>query len=204
MGKQVHLEKVERLFSRSPVVDLGSIERVVGIPKERRQRNNYARLLVSILLKQGRISRLGKGLYTRHEERGLAVFAFKPAYLGLQSALSHHGIWGQATVPVIITTRKARPGVRMVMGGNILVRHIAPERFFGHGLSLEGDLYLPYSDLEKTLIDMVAYRQPLDAGLVSAMRERMDMERLSAYLKRYPLPVRSHVRSLLLHRPVED
>lgn len=31
------------------------------------------------------------------------MFCFKPAYLGLQSALSHHRLCDQATVPIILT-----------------------------------------------------------------------------------------------------
>src|SRR3989344_9138445 len=99
MGKQIHLEKIERLFEKSPVVDFKSIERIIG-------KNNYAKLLVSNLLKKNKIKKVGKGFYTKYDESSLSVFAFKPAYLGLQSALSFYGLWEQETIPVILTTKK--------------------------------------------------------------------------------------------------
>src|SRR3989344_8422992 len=127
MGKQIHLEKIKDLFERSPVVDFKSIERMVGKSKK----SSYAKLLVYNLLKKGKIKKIGNGVYTQHNELSLAVFSFKPAYLGLQTALSHYGLWEQETIPVIITTKKVRRGIRNLMGGNVLLRNIDKEHFFG-------------------------------------------------------------------------
>ena len=100
MGKQIHLEKIEALFEKSPILDFKSLERIIGKSKN----SNYAKLLVYNLLKKGKIKKIGKVVYTKHNEISLEVFSFKPAYLGLQSALSRYGIWEQETIPVIITT----------------------------------------------------------------------------------------------------
>ena len=127
MGKQIHLEKIEALFNKSPVVEFKSIERIIGKTKN----SNYAKLLLHNLLKKEKIKKIGKGVYTKHNEISLAVFSFKPAYLGLQSALSHHGIWEQQTIPVIITTKKVRRGIRKLMDGNVLLRNINKKYFFG-------------------------------------------------------------------------
>src|SRR3989344_9378761 len=120
MGKQIYLEKIDALFKKSPVVDFKSIERIIGKSKK----SSYAKLLVHNLLKKGKIKKIGKGVYTQHNEISLAVFSFKPAYLGLQSALSHHRIWEQETIPIIITSKKVRRGLRSLMGGNVLLRNI--------------------------------------------------------------------------------
>jgi len=189
MGKQIYLNKVEELFEKSPVVDFKSIERIVGKSKN----SNYAKLLVSNLLKKLKIKKIGKGVYTRYNEISLAVFSFKPAYLGLQSALSHYGIWEQETIPVIITTKKVRRGIRCLMDSNILIRNIDKNHFFGIEYLREGNFYLPYSDLEKTFIDMVVFNQKIDSGVLKKIKSKIDKQKLLRYLKRYSLKVKNRV-----------
>lgn len=181
MGKQIYLKKVEMLFEKSPVVDFKSIERVIGAKKKSR----YAKLLISNLIKQGKIKKVGKGVYTKFSESSLAVFAFTPAYLGLQSSLSFHGLWEQETIPVILTTKSARVGIRNIMDSNVLVRKIDKRFFFGIEYLKDGDFYLPYSDLEKTFIDMLVFNQSIDDGVLKQIRKRVDRKKLSAYLKKY-------------------
>src|SRR3989344_1294926 len=99
MGKQIYLKKIEDMLEKSPVVDFRSIQRIVGIKK---LNNNYSKLLIFNMLKNGSIKKIGKGFYTKHNESSLAVFSLKPAYLGLQSSLSNLGLWEQETIPVIL------------------------------------------------------------------------------------------------------
>ncbi|MEK6917642.1 MAG: hypothetical protein AABW51_01725 [Nanoarchaeota archaeon] len=192
MGKQIHLEKIEALFEKSPILDFKSLERIIGKSKN----SNYAKLLVYNLLKKGKIKKIGKGVYTKHNEISLAVFSFKPAYLGLQSALSHYGIWEQETIPVIITTKKVRRGVRSLMGRNILLRNINKKYFFGSDYIEEGNFYLPYSDLEKTFIDMVVFHQKMDKKTLNTIKKKIDKQKLLNYLKKYPLKIRERVMKL--------
>ncbi|HLC31970.1 MAG TPA: hypothetical protein VJK51_04860 [Candidatus Nanoarchaeia archaeon] len=193
MGKQIHLGNVERLFDASPVVDFKSIERIVGTGK----RSSYAKLLVHTLLQRGKIYTIGKGSYTKHPELSLAVFSFTPSYLGLQSALSQYGIWEQETIPVILTIRRVRRGIRSLMGSNVLLRTIDKRYFFGVEYRQEGAFYLPYSDVEKTCIDMVVFNQRMDTETIQRMRKMIDMQRLKTYLKRYPLILRKRVLRLV-------
>lgn len=192
MGRKIHLG-VEELFNKSFVVDFKSLQRVVN----HRGESSYTRLLVSNLIKQGKIRRIGKGLYTRHDESTLAVFAYQPAYLGLQSALSHNGLWEQETIPVIITTRKVRRGIREVLGTNVLIRNIDRKHFFGFEHDKEGEFYLPYSDVEKTVIDMVAYNQSMDGEVVRRAKKAIDKDKLERYLQHYSSRVGERVRKLL-------
>ncbi|MDO8460620.1 MAG: hypothetical protein Q7S74_05900 [Nanoarchaeota archaeon] len=193
MGKQIHLEKIESLFEKSPVVDFKSIERIVGKTKK----GSYAKLLVYNLLKKKKIKKIGKGFYTKHDEISLAVFSFKPAYLGLQSALSHHGIWEQETVPVIITIRKVRRGVRSLIGRNVMIRNIDQKYFFGFEHVIEGSFYLPYSDLEKTFIDMIVFNQKFDKETLKNIQKKINKLKLQNYLKKYPLKIRQRVIKLV-------
>jgi len=150
------------------------------------------------LLKKGKIKKVGKGVYTKHDEVSLAVFSFKPAYLGLQSALSHYGLWEQETIPVIITTKRVRRGVRSLIDRNVLVRNISKRYFFGWDYIREGNFYLPYSDLEKTFIDMVVFNQRIDKDVLKEIKKRIDSKKLSSYLNRYPLNIRKRVEKLKL------
>ncbi len=189
MGRRVHMDKVEQLFEKSPIVTLASIQRIIG-------KGGYARKLLHGMVKGGRIHRLTKGHYTAREDPSLAVFCFQPAYLGLQDALSLHGVWEQETVPVIITTRKVRPGIRSVLGSNVLIRRMEKKYYFGIELHEEQGAALPYSDLEKTFLDMLYFRQRLENELLDQMRKRMDMGKLRSYAERFPGRIRKRALEL--------
>lgn len=194
MGKIIYLDKIERLFEKSPVVDFRSIERIVRIEKSR---SNYAKLMVFNLLKKGKIHKVGKGYYSRYNESTLAVFAFKSAYLGLQSALSYFGLWEQETIPIIITPQKVRRGIRKVLGTNVLVRNINKKYFFGFELIKEGNFYLPYSDLEKTFIDFIVFNENIDNSVLKALKRKINRNKLENYLRRYPQKIKEKVKKHL-------
>jgi|SRR3989344_720014 len=180
MGKQKYLSSVNSLFKKSSVVSFNSIERIV------KNKKNYTKQLIRNLIKQGKIKKLAKGYYTSHNEISLIVFCFKPAYLGLQDALSYHNLWEQETIPVIITSKKARQGIRNILGVNVLIRRINRKYLFGFEYYKNGDFYFPYSDIEKTFIDMIYFRQPLDKEVVLEFKKKMDKKKLKLYLKKYP------------------
>ena len=194
MGKEKYLHDVEDLFAKSPVVSYSSIEKIVTHRKKVKQ---YVKRLVHYLLASGRIKRLAKGCYTAMDDAAFAVFCFQPAYLGLQDALSFHSLWEQETIPVIITTRKVRPGLRKVLGKNVLIRRIGSRYFFGMQHRQQGRVALPYSDVEKTFIDMVYFREKLGNELLAAFKKRLNHKKIRAYLKPYPRRLHKQVISLL-------
>ena len=183
MGKEKYLKDVENLFRKSPVVSYSSIEKLVKGKKGAKQ---YAKQLTRNLILKGKIKRLAKGYYTEFDDPSLSVFCFKPAYLGLQDALSFHNVWEQETIPIIITTRKVRQGIRKILGYNVLVRKISKKYLFGFGYYKENGFYLPYSDVEKTIIDMIYFKEKLDSRLIREMKKKIDKRKLEAYLKSYP------------------
>jgi len=194
MGKEKYIRDIEEFFRKSPVVDYGSIERMV---KDKKKVKGYVKQIVRNLLLKGRIERLTKGYYTIHDEISLIVFCFKPSYLGLQDAMSLHGIWEQETVPIVLTTRKIRRGIRQVMGMNVMIRHIDSKYLFGFDYYKSGDFYFPYSDVEKTFIDMVYFRAFMDKEVVKVFRKRIDRKKLDDYLGKYPLRLRERALSYL-------
>ena len=195
MGKEKYIKKIESLFYKSPVVDADSISRIVKSKKNVKQ---YTKQLIRNLILRGRIKRLTKGYYTFHEDPSLAVFSFKPAYLGLQDALSIHNLWEQETIPVIITSRKVRQGIRKVFGINVLIRIINQKYLFGFEYKKQGEFYLPVSDIEKTLIDLIYFKYKFDKILLDNFHQKIDKEKLNKYLSRYPQKIKKRVLEKLL------
>lgn len=193
MAKQKYLTKIEELFEKSPVVSFSDIDRIVRHKKN----TNYAKQIVNNLISRGKIKRLTKGCYTKFDEAGLSVLCFKPAYLGLQSALSFHKLWEQEAIPVIITSNSIRPSVRKTMGMNILTRRAKKEYIFGYEYFDDAGFYLPYSDIEKTFIDFVVFRNNLSPEIIKEFRRRIDTKKINKYLKKYPKMIQTKVRRAL-------
>ena len=60
--------------------------------------------------------------------------------------------------------------------------------------SLENrEIYIPYSDIEKTFIDMVYFKQPLDEENILEFNKKIDKKKLRDYLKKYPKRFRDKV-----------
>lgn len=190
MGKQKYQEEIEGLFKKSPVVKFSSVERIVKYKRDVRQ---YCKQLIRGQIKKGKIKRLTKGCYTIHAEPSLAVFCFKPAYLGLQDALSFHELWEQETVPVIITSRKVRQGIRKILGMNVLIRRVNKRYLFGFNYEKQGDLFIPVSDIEKTFIDFVYFKERLGKETENNIKKKLNKKKLVEYLERYPQKLKIRV-----------
>lgn len=195
MGKDKYRKDIGQLFKKSHVVSYSSIERL--IKDKNKNVKQYTRQLIHNLLQKGKIKRLTKGYYTAYNEHSLAVYCFKPAYLGLQDALSFHNLWEQETVPVIITTRKIRQGIRQVLGANVLIKRIDKKYFFGFDYHQQGEFYFPYSDIEKTFIDMIYFREHIDKNLIKALKSKINRKKISNYLKLYPFGIKKKIERKL-------
>jgi len=181
MGKIKYIKDIREFFKESPVVSINSLKKFIN-----KKNKDYIYLLINSLIKNKEIKKITKGYYTIHEDPSLAVFCFKPAYLGLQDALSIHNLWEQETNPVIITVKKVRSGVRKIFGNNAVIKRISPKYFFGFEYKEVGDFYFPYSDIEKTFIDMIYFKNYLDDDLLKEFKERINKKKLNSYLKNYP------------------
>jgi len=194
MGKVKYLAETEELFRKSPVVSFSSIERIV---KKTGKVKQYAKQLTRNLLLRGKIKRLTKGFYTYYDDPSLAVFCFRPAYLGLQDALSFHNLWEQETIPVVVTAKTARQGIRKVLGMNVSIRRLEKKYFFGFDYYKHDSFYLPYSDIEKTFIDMVYFRERLSQEAIASITKKIDKKKLASYLKVYPKIIQKRVSSIV-------
>ncbi|MBS3159727.1 hypothetical protein J4436_02980 [Candidatus Woesearchaeota archaeon] len=169
MGKIKY--NIEEFIKKTPIFDINSLKKLSN--------DKYVYLLLNKLLKKGKIKRLTRGYYTIHDDPSLLVFCFKQAYLGLQDAMSLHNLWEQETIPIIITTQKVRTGLRNVNGNNVLIKRIDKTLFFGFDYYKQGEFYLPYSDKEKTVIDMAYFKQNFK------INKKLDKKKLEEYLKKY-------------------
>lgn len=195
MGKEKYLKHIETLFSKSPVVSYASIERVINYKKKTKA---YVKRFINELLKKGKIKRLTKGYYTISDNSSLMVFCFQPAYLGLQDALSFYNLWEQETIPVIITTKKIRQGIRKVLGNNVLIRRIEKKYLFGIEYYQEEKIAFPYSDIEKTFIDMIYFNEKINKETLEEFKKRLNKKKLNLYLKKYSKKIKTKVLSYLL------
>ncbi len=144
-------------------------------------REPYIRLMLHNLVKSGRLHRIGKGAYTFHRNEVAIGFKFRPFYYGLQYALTIRKIWTQQSIPVIITKTRANPGIREIMGIRIILHRINEKAFFGFEYLNYGGLFVPVSDLEKTLLDFKYYKISLDPETMSDLEKRVNKSRLKEY-----------------------
>lgn len=189
MGKIKYIDKVRTLFNKSPVVSVTSLKNILG--------KDYTYLLLHNMVRKGEIHRIARGFYSRHDDSTVSVFCFKPAYLGLQNALSVHDLWEQETNIIILTTKIVREGSRKVCGSNVLIRRIPKNLFFGIEYKQYGELYVPVSDIEKTFLDLSYFRQPIDRGLIETFKKKMDIKRVKEYLKKYDKVFQRQILSVL-------
>jgi predicted transcriptional regulator of viral defense system len=194
MGKQKYQKKIESLFNKASILDFTSIQMII---KHKKQKNEYTKQLLRNMIKQGKIFRITKGFYSKYEDPSLCVLCFKPCYIGLQSALSFHNLWEQEVIPIVISSKKVRQGIRKIGDSKVLIRRIRKQYLFGFDYYPDGDFYLPYSDLEKTFIDLIYYKQHLDNEVLIKIKKLMDINKLNGYLKKYPSRFRNNVLKLL-------
>src|SRR3989344_2264147 len=179
MGAVKHKNIIRTFFRQTPVADINSLKRKIN------GKSNYANLMLNQMVKKGEIYRLTRGFYSLHNDPTLAVFCFKPAYLGLQEALSVHNLWEQETNTIILTSKTVREGIRNIAGNKVILKRLPKELFFGIEYKQYGDFYLPVSDIEKTLLDLIYFQQPLAKEIIQKFRENINIKKLKKYLSCY-------------------
>lgn len=179
MGKTIHIGEVRRYARSTPAFSARDVELLVN-------NRGYSLLMLHNLSERGELNRITRGWYTIHKDPIVSVFALKPAYVGLQGALSLRDLWEQETNVVLVTCGKAKPGVRTVMGDRVVVHRIAPKYFFGFDYLPYGEFHVPVSDLEKTLIDLVYYEESPGADVLGEVGKRADRRVMANYLAKYP------------------
>ena len=183
---------LRRELGRQPIFTMRDIKLI--LPKTTYQ---YIRLLIHNLLEKKEIYRISRGIYSFHEEMAVVGFAYSPFYYGLQQALSVHGLWEQEVNPVVITPKMVRNGNRKFADNNYFVRRISRKMFFGFEMTKYSGFWVPVSDIEKTLVDIVYYRQYISEELKSEFSKRVDGKKLGKYLRKVPKKYWKKIESIV-------
>ena len=190
MGKTIHLDKVREFAAMTPAFSARDVEMIVGD-------RAYALQMLHNLCRVGEFHRIAKGWYSLSDDPIVSVFAFKPAYVGLEEALGIHGLWEQETNVVLVSPRKVRPGVRTVLGSKVFIHRIEPKRFFGYDFMKLDGYFVPVSDVEKTLIDLFYFGKKPDREVLAEAGEKIDKKKLGGYLQSYEEALARRVDSAL-------
>ena len=190
MGKIIHITKLKEFIRNTPAFRAKDVEVLI-------RNKNYAHLILHKLVKRGEIKRVVKGWYSLYEDPVVAVFCFKPCYLGLQEALSLHNLWEQETNVVIITTRKVRRGVRKIFDNNVVLHKIDKKYFFGFDFMEYENFFIPVSDIEKTLIDLVYFNEVPSEEVLKEIKKKLDLQKLKNYLKVFNHKFKKRVMDLI-------
>ena len=193
MGEIKYIQDIRNFFKKNIIVDINSLKKFI---LNKKGNEKYIHLLINHMVKRGEIIRITKGFYSIYDDPIFAVFCFKPAYIGLQSALSFHNIWEQETIPLIITIKKVRQGIRTINKNNIMLRRINKKYFFGIEYINENN-YIPISDIEKTFIDMIYFNQKLDKETLNNFKKVINKEKLKKYMKFYSKRYKSKINKIL-------
>ncbi len=164
----------------------------------------YLKLLINNLIKTKEIRRITKGVYTFHTELAVIGFGFRPFYYGMEDALTYRNFWTQATNPVIMTTNGVREGLRQFQNSNYVVKRVKSELFFGFNFIKHYDLWIPVSDPEKTLIDLLYYGHGIPKEAQEQLLNAIDPGKLEEYLKPYKSNFRKKALAYLALRKPQD
>ncbi len=194
-----YIQKLKSTFDNNeyPVFSIRDIKFLLNSSKIS---NEYLYLMIHNMLKKDNIAKITRGIYTFHNEIAVAGFAFEPFYYGLECALWLRGISGQGTNFIIITTRNIRTGIRKFKGKNYIVHKINKEHMFGYDLLKYGNFWIPVSDIEKTFIDLLYFKNNIRDELFPDLVKSLNKEKLQKYLKKYDnkfkLKVMNQIKSM--------
>ncbi len=165
----------------------------------RKANNDYYKIFLYNLTNEDKIHKIRYGYYSFNDNIMLTGFSYKPFYYGLESALSLLNLWEQETNPVIITPLHIRTGIMQYEGRNYIVRRISREMFFGYQYIKYFNFYMPVSDLEKTLMDLVYYNEKIPDYLFNNIRKKANKKILKIYISEIKtLSIRNKLSKLLL------
>ena len=63
-----------------------------------------------------------------------------------------------------------------------------------------GDYYFPYSDPEKTLLDLVYFKEKMSKEVLQNFKKKISFKKINIYLKKYPSTFRKKVLRMLAYK----
>lgn len=187
-------KEFRRYFSKIPIFTFKDAKRYLCMMGASEA---YVKLFVYGQMKRRSLLRVGKGVYSYLDNEIAVGFAFRPFYYGLEFSMTLHRLWTQISVPVIITTTKAVPGIRESMGKRILIRRISEHMFFGIEYIEYNGMFVPVSDIEKTLIDFAYFNIDLNGDDTRTVLQKCSVRRLMEYARASNRKVEKRIEDIL-------
>lgn len=164
------LKKLERfpLFTENDVAKITN------------KNHQYVRTLLYRLNKREIIYRIEKGKYTIYEDPLIfASYIITPSYLSLWTALRYYNMTQQQPTSFFVVCplkRKNIPGKK--------ISFTTTKHLFGYKKERYSDFDIFIADPEKTIIDSLLFKVPIEDVDIALETEGLNFERLSKYAKK--------------------
>jgi predicted transcriptional regulator of viral defense system len=167
MYETVFMEK----FSALPVFSLADVSQIT-------KSRVYAKILLSSMLKKGRIKKIKRDLYTLHADPFLvATFIVKPSYISSISALSFYKDISQIPNEIFCFTTKPPKVFHFVQ----TIRFFHTKFFFGFEEKEYRGFKILIADREKAIIDSIG---KIPIYVFEEALEKINTEKILGYVKR--------------------
>jgi predicted transcriptional regulator of viral defense system len=139
------------------------------------------------LVRDGRLYRVAKGVFSLRDNAEYTGFAFSPFYYGGLSALMIRDLIDDQVKLEIMTTKTVRKSHMALFDGSVevILHHVSSARYFGFDMIAYGGIEVPVSNPEKTLIDLFYYGIRLPIQDYSELLRVVSREKVRGYLKVY-------------------
>ena len=142
---------------------------------------------ISRMAKAGKVFTILKGSYSLQRRDELSGFAFAPFYYGGLAALMVRDLIDDQVKMEIMTTRAVKRSFVSIYDGSssVIIHHTPRKYYFGFGDVSYGNITVPVSDPEKTLIDLFYYKIRLSIQDNADLLKAVSRKKLAGYLKAY-------------------
>ena len=136
-----------------------------------------------------------KGIFSLEQRDEFVGFAFTPFYYGGLTALMITDLIDDQVKMEIMTTHKIKKSFIDVYKGksHVEVHHLPKKYYFGFTEMRYGDIIVPVSDPEKTLIDLFYYNKRLFKRNYAELIKHVNMKTLEKYLNCYDKRIKKRI-----------
>lgn len=161
--------------------------RIVLQERHRLITDKTIQVTVSRMAKARKMFAILKGFYSLQRRDELSGFAFAPFYYGGLAALMIHDLIDDQVKMEIMTTHVVKKSFVSIYNGSssVVLHHIPRKYYFGFADVKYGDIIIPVSDPEKTLIDLFYYKVRLPIQNYADLLRVVSRKKLAGYLKAY-------------------
>jgi len=162
--------KIIKELEKYPVFSLKIVKEII------KKDNNYTKLVMYRLKKEGFIFEIEKNKYTiNRDTMTIASNIIWPSYISCWSALQYHNLTEQLPQIIdVITTRSRKK--RYINFNNTKIRFIKtkPENFFGYKKEKYGNFNIFIAEKEKALIDAALFKKVSFLEICEMIKKDMD------------------------------